>query len=151
GGPDHATPEGESNGVALMLPESLISPQDSAFLLPALEAQGYLKKNITFSTTAGGYSNDAYYAIADQTPAINRFGFMADAGDAPGLAGAVNELDYAPKGNDPTGDAVHWIQVIHTNVPTGFGVTNGVNLGGGFYAYIDDEDNPPGNPNYDGL
>ena len=54
---------------------------------------------------------------------------------------------------DPTGAGVHWVQVIHTNDPLNLAwvQANGVNAGGGYYNYIDDEGNPAFNPYYDTL
>lgn len=43
-----------------------------------------------------------------------------------GLAGAEIDIEYAPHGDDPTGDDVHWIQVIKDNHALGRGGGHGV-------------------------
>ncbi len=69
------------------------------------------------------------------------------------MARCVIALTYVPGVGDPTGDNLHWVQVIRTNLPTDFGTANGQTKPDdpGFTYSIDDGYGPgvPGNPYYD--
>ena len=133
----------------------LAKGESAWLLLLALNKQGFLTKNISFGSLSGTISLDAYFAWADTIPAYNRYGMKSDASAMEDYAGDLMELGYHPKAGstDPTGDSVHWITVIYTNLASTFGKTYGVDAGNGFYEYIDDgwpgSARPPTNPFYD--
>jgi len=154
-------PNGNPTGAATAGPVSLNpSPatyvvDDGTWLLPALAAQGISAANgwtINFAPLAGSITLQTYEAWTGTEPAENCGPFNDPAVQRPGAGGANICLTYQPQGEDPSGSIVRWLQVIRTNSPTAFGVTNGANAGGGFTLYIDNgwsgQSNPPTDPFY---
>lgn len=142
---------------------------DISWLGAALDKQGFNAANKwNFTTTAlngGNIQLGTYTAFADNAPAVT-IGAGGDklssaAEKVAGYGGAAIALNYQPKPNpprgpaDPSGNSVHWLQVIRTNVPSAFGKANGFAnpADPGFTYYIDNgyraDGKVPGDPFYD--
>jgi hypothetical protein len=146
----------KNGGTTTLTPSpALYMPKGSCpWLLPALAAQGFSAANgwtINLIAMQGNLQLDAYYPWVDKEPAIDYGAFKDKAHPRLNWGGDVLELKYDPKGTDPKGNDVRWIQVIRTNDPSAFGTKYGLNSGGYTY-YIDDgwskQTKPPSDPFY---
>jgi hypothetical protein len=123
--------------------------------LDVLAAQGFSAANgwtITRFAFQGDHRLDTYYAWAEGYPVINQGALQVGPGGGAGSGGAAIGLHYLPRGTDPTGAAVHWLQIIETNFPAAGAV--GIRdpfYGDPYVLYLDDVGNPAGNPFYDGI
>lgn len=158
-----SSPPSATDGIitSTLDPSPAIYMKDCPWFIPALSAQGIDNDGLdnipgnaddwtlTFPDLFGTIFLDAYYPWVNQAPAITVGGHTWAAKNKPGQGGATLALSYKPKPNttDPTGNDVHWVQVIKTNDPMGNQAK--YDAGGGYSWYIDNDGNPAGNPFYD--
>ena len=121
-------------------PEPALQMSDCPWLHNALATQGYTEDNAW----------DISFA-ADLTSTIIIDEYYAWVKDDARVGGAQLVLSYESGAGDPSGEDVHWIQVIQTDCPTAHGTSTGYDAGDGYYQYIDNAGNPANNPFYDGL
>jgi hypothetical protein len=110
------------------------------WVVDGLNAQGFNASN-GWTVTTGVHLNgtlviNSYYAWVTKQPTYN-FGGTSWGGGGPFecYGGAVLSAQYTPGTNDPVN--IRWMQAIRTDKPTGNGITNGYNAGGGYYEYLD--------------
>jgi hypothetical protein len=139
------------------------------WLLPALSAEHFGASNgwtINLIPLQGNLILGTYAPWVDLRPGFTQGVFAVPPTPLPGKGGLVFGLSYVPAsplptttnegGNNPDPSITSWIQVIHTNDPNAFGVSNGVYGGGGYTNYIDNgyayppttTGPPPQNPFY---
>lgn len=158
--PYNNSPANDPAGSAYLnpLPASYRVAGDCPWVIPALQAQGFTKaNNWTINTQAlvGDIELDVYMPWTNLRPGFTQGTIVRPSANVPGQGGAAIGLGYDPDpsagSNDPSGVGVHWLQVIHTNNPLdlAWAQANGVNAGGGYYNYIDDQGNPAFDPYYD--
>jgi hypothetical protein len=151
-----------SNGFIVTLtpsPASYRIKADCPWPIPALNAQGINdtnKWNVVPVVLNGDLQLDVYRPWVDTKPALKDGAFDLRAQNKAGFGGANFALTYKPKGSDPTGASVHWIQVIHTNNATAAEKKYGFDEHNGYIDFIDDLypsqpglDNKPFRPFYD--
>jgi hypothetical protein len=137
-------------------PALYMASSASTWLLPALGAQGISTGNgwtINLLPLAEStITLQTYRPWVEAFPAVSCGSFTDVLTPNAGAGGADICLTYQGQGEDPNGSSVRWLQVIRTNDPSGFGTTNGVNDGGGYYLYIDNgwpgQTVPPSDPYY---
>lgn len=135
-------------------PNPALQMEDCVWMHDALMAQGFTEQNgwtINFGVDLDGTITirDYFAWVINEPVVLNRHGTPFGGQAAGPIGGAVLGLDYDAGPGDPTGGDVHWIQVINTDCPSNHGQENGHNGGGGYWEYIDNAPNSPGNPFYD--
>ncbi|HEV3257306.1 MAG TPA: PEP-CTERM sorting domain-containing protein, partial [Gemmataceae bacterium] len=130
--------------------------QQDQYLAQALSAQGFIHGNgwtINYSRLQGSLQLDTYEPWTENKPAVNEPTVSLPGAADNGFGGAALGLHYLPQGTDPTGASVHWIQLIHTNVPDA-GYANAWApdpSNQGYYSYLDNSGNAAGDPFYDPI
>lgn len=112
-----------------------------------LGAQGINATNgwtINRFTPTGTFRLDINYAWTETAPAVTQGDQWGASSYVPGYGGIVFGLHYTPGSYcDPQ---MHWIQIIHTNMRN---PNKGEQNDGNSVWYVDNNDNPNGDPFYD--
>lgn len=125
------------------VPAVLETGQDASvnsWVLNALGAAGFNGTGgwtINTKSLQGSLSIGAYYAWVTTQPALTAGNLTTSGGATGRIGGAAFDLEYTPKGTDPTGTAVDWLQIVHSDNQFASG-HSGYNEGNNFYDFVDD-------------
>lgn len=136
------------------VPDNYMYAGTCPWVQPALAAEGYSFGNganqwqiVYQPLKMDDITLSNYGAYVNYQPPVSLGGLTVSGSAAQGYGGATIAVGYAPTAAaiaagdpNPANTYLNWIQVVATNQPSAFGTgnANGVNVGGGNTAYIDD-------------
>jgi hypothetical protein len=154
-----ATAAGQDGGTSTLNPNPALYRISGAcpWLTTAL-AHEFPNLTIDYDSLTGDIKLNTYQAWADVKPAFSVSTGLANPAtigypkfNAKGLGGALISMTYQPaaNSNDPTLAQFHWVQAVQDSNPPAYvttanakGFTWGVNVGGGFWDYLDTNKSP---------